>query len=242
MLLDQDECSQLMALQHALIALLWETRLIRQLVILDEVLTWFAACHPVWRHHVNPHLWRRLAVCRECFSPLSLADDRQYVWWHAGMRFTDCQQIALWCVWAALDSEHRHIFRRSTFYRCSQKSDYLQGHVAHHMCFKKWCGQVCKVHLNNKSSHLTTCHCDRPPSTFVQLQGSSASVFSCQIRQVDGLFWQRTSVSPLHASRDNCVCNQDTCAAAPFGQKSGFPAGLGRQTHLGARSNNWAVK
>lgn len=89
------------------------------------------------------------------FFPLSLADDRQYVWWHAGMRFTDGQQIALWCVWAALDDEHRHIFRRSTFYRCSQKLDYLQGHVAHHMCFKKWCGQVCKVHLNDKSSRLT---------------------------------------------------------------------------------------
>lgn len=30
-----------------------------------------------------------------------------------------------------------HIFSRSAFYRCSQKSHYLQGHVAHPMCLKK---------------------------------------------------------------------------------------------------------
>lgn len=62
------QSQQLMALQRALIALRREMRLIRQLVILAEVLTRFAACHPVERQHVNPHLWRWLAVHRECLS------------------------------------------------------------------------------------------------------------------------------------------------------------------------------
>lgn len=122
------------------------------------------ACYP-WR---GPDLVCCLSSCltRACkSSPLAkagslqgvfflpfLADDRQFVWWPAGMRFTHGQQIALWCVWAALDDEHRHIF---TVYRCIQKSDYLQGHVAHHMCFPKWYGQVRRVHLNGKSSRLT---------------------------------------------------------------------------------------
>lgn len=75
------QSQQRMAIQHALIAHLGEMRLIRQLVILAEVLTRFAACHPVGRQHVNPHLGRWLAVHRECFFFffLSLADDRQYV-------------------------------------------------------------------------------------------------------------------------------------------------------------------
>lgn len=217
-------------------------RFIRQLVILAEVLTRFCCLSSC-----------RTPACKS--SPLAMAGSSQgmfilsFPWQMTGSMYDGMLACGLPTVnrlpcavrgrpWT---TNTRIFLGRLAFYRCSQKSCYFQGHVAHHMRLERWCGQVCKVHLNNRSSHLTQpVIANWLEATLVQLQRSSAGVFSCQSRQVDGLFWQRTSVSPLHASRNNWVCNQDTCVTATFGQKLGLPAGLSRQTHLGSRSNDWA--
>lgn len=197
----------LMALQRAPIALLCKMRLICQLVILAEVLTWFAACHLVWRQRVNPHLWQWLAVCGECFFafPGRWQTVCMMARWHAVYRrSTDCPAGCVCVCGRPWTMNTGHIFSRSAFYRCSQKSHYLQGRVAHSMCLKKWCGQVWKVHITDRSSHLTQA-VTAIPSTFMQLESRSASVSYCQGHQVDGLFWQRTSASALHASQYHCL-------------------------------------
>lgn len=219
-----------MALQHAPIALLCEMRLIRQLVILTEVLTRFAACHPVGRQHVNPHLWRWLAVHRECFLfpfPGRWQTVCMMACWHAVYRrSTDCPVVCV-CVWAALDDEHSHIFRWLAFYRCSQKLGFLQGHMVHHLCLKRSCGQVYKVCFNN-TSHICS-HLTQPVNAIGQKQrlcnynkAQPASSLARAARWMDcfgKVFLRRVRHGII------VVFNQDTCVAATFGQKLGFPAG-----------------